>query len=272
MISKMGYFSNFDKLLAHDVLEGYNGGQLLLYNSFKNIFCDKAVFFFTGDDIILFCSQEEQSTIRMKFVSVLSLLTRLEHDGFVFCAGHTNIPRIVLKAEVHNCAKTSSSTFNYEHYFIDPVEKIITDENGEVIYQGFGITDGLRPVACHFLLSDIYPTESLVELSKNKYVPIEKRSLKSQIRIAIGSSVLAVVVAVLSFCSNIFMTYFNNDNSYTEIKSTQYNAIYNVIQKDSVNLSVLTKKIINQERFMNKWDSIISQEIKSKDKKLKRNE
>lgn len=263
----MRVFSEIDKLIADDILKGSPGLQLRNCTSFQNLIDDNEILIITGDAIFIFSKIFEKAMnpkVQDKIITTISLMKYLDDEGYVmYTTTKTKKASFaIVDHKVKLCAQSIDGIYTFDTYIFDASKISLTDKKANKDYEGIKFPDSFNNLAIRYLTSDVYATESFKDLAVHKYVSIEKRSLDSQINIAVCSSVLAIVLALLSFASNIYMTFFNNDHSYTEIKASQYEPVLSIMREDSICINKVMQSISELKTELHQKDSLVNECLK----------
>lgn len=251
----MRKFNDFDKDLASYVISnGSLGCCLEKCNSIVNVFDDNAALLVVNEleTYVFYSDKEKKERCVSSLVSMLSIFDFLSKNGLVYIVRNQAANILLYQNETRRWTKVPDGRLNYNNGYIQLTpEPSIQDCLGVDSIKGEKLPQSLSKPLAEIFSSNIYCTQSLIDLKKNKYESIEIQSLKHQRCMAVVSSIFAWVIAIGTCAWNIFMTKYNNEHAKTELKEEQYKGLTTVIHNNLQKMEDIETKI---DLIIEKWD------------------
>ena len=257
----MRKFNDFDKDLASYVISnGSLGCCLEKCNSIVKVFDDNAALLVVNEQetYVFFSDKEKKEKCVSSLVSMLSIFDFLSKNRLIYIVPNQSANILLYQNETRRWAKVPDGRLNYDNGYIRLATiPSIQDRFGVDSIKGEKLPQSLSKPLAEIFSSNIYSTQSLIDLRNNKYESIEIQSLKHQRRTAVISSIFAWIIAIGTCLWNIYMTKYNNEHAKTELKEEQYKGLTTVIHNNLQEMEDIETKIDFIIEKRDKQDSLL---------------
>lgn len=181
---------------------------------------------------LLRCGNFDVSSVQAQLIAFVSLLTELQHEGFVYLVNYNTCNQLLIQKDLQNEVWITDNVLNTNlgKLKFDGTKGVCisTAENAE--YIGNAYSEGYSKILFQLLTSYICPTEKLRKYKDVGYLSDDAVRYKKELcytRIGLAVSLFALLLSIVSpFWVTKWQTKYqcdyNNEHSYTTINGEEH--------------------------------------------------